>query len=159
MKFVITLISVFLFNIGFTQINEQYSSFVKEAEALYNNQDYVISAKKYKEAFATIEGKAVPSDRYNCACSYSLAGGIDTAFYHLFRLATDSKYQNYSHITTDEDLSNLHQDKRWDELINLVKTNKEYAERWGNQKVSKQNMAGIRMRCNLIGKLFMKKIR
>lgn len=108
----------------------KYATLKKEADQLYAAKDYQQSANKFKEAFEAIGGKAYPMDRYNAACSYALAGDIDNSFYHLLRLAnSETKYKNYGHITTDPDLNILHQDKRWEELLAIVKTNKEIAEK------------------------------
>lgn len=107
----------------------KYAVSIKEAWKLYENKDYVNSAKKYQEGFDAIGGKAYPNDRYNASCSFSLAENSDKAFYHLFRLANDSKYSNLGHITTDTDLDFLHKDKKWNELIEIVKSNKEFEEK------------------------------
>ena len=102
----------------------KYIEYTADAKKLYDSKDYLQSAMKYKEAFDQNEGKAYPSDRYNAACSFALAEDIESAFYHLFRLANSSDYKDYEHITTDSDLDILHQDKRWNELISIVKSNK-----------------------------------
>ncbi|MCT4665295.1 MAG: hypothetical protein N4A45_08710 [Flavobacteriales bacterium] len=128
-KLLTTIIGLLLFNLTFGQNLEKYTEFKKEAEKFYDAKEYQKSADKYKEAFDQIEGKAYPNDRYNAACSYALAKDIKTAFYHLFRLANDSDYKNYGHITTDSDLDLLHKDKRWNELIAIVKSNKEESEK------------------------------
>lgn len=108
---------------------EKYAILIKEAWKLYEQKDYVNSSKKYQEGFDAIGGKAYPNDRYNASCSFSLAENSERAFYHLFRLANDSKYSNLGHLTTDTDLDFLHKDKRWNELIAIVKTNKEIEEK------------------------------
>ena len=108
---------------------EKYSASIKEAWKLNEQKEYENSAKKYQEGFDAIGGKAYPNDRYNASCSYSLAENSERAFYHLFRLANDSKYSDLGHITTDTDLNFLHKDKQWSELIAIVKTNKEIEEK------------------------------
>ncbi len=107
----------------------KYSALIKEAMKFYYLKDYENSVKKFKDGFDAFGGKAYPNDRYNASCSYSLAENSDRAFYHLFRLANDSKYSNLGHITTDTDLNFLHKDKKWKELIAIVKTNKEIEEK------------------------------
>ena len=129
-KFTLSLLGLFLFNLSFGQNMETYSTLAKEAWSLYESKEYQQSADKYKAAFETIDGKAYPNDRYNAACSYALAKDIENAFYHLLKLAnSQSKYNNYSHITTDTDLDILHSDKRWAELIAIVKANKTEIEK------------------------------
>lgn len=110
----------------------KYSEYINEAEKSYQSKGYKKSATKYKEAFNEIEGKAHPNDRYNAAASYALAGDIENSFYHLFRLAEGlkTKYKNYKKITTNTDFKNLHDDNRWIKLIEIIKTNKEEAEKY-----------------------------
>lgn len=104
------------------------NEYIIEADNLYYSKEYLQSANKYKEAFDQLEGKASAYDRYNAACSYTLAEDGESAFYHLFQLSNSAtKYKNYDRITTDPDLNILHNDKRWNELIAIVKSNK---ERW-----------------------------
>ncbi len=128
-RIIITILGLLIFNFTFGQNQEKYSEFVKEAWKLYESENYKKSADKYKEAFDQMDGKAYPNDRYNAACSYALSKNSKSAFYHLFRLANDSGYKNYGHITTDTDLNILHEDSCWDELIAIVRSNKEEAEK------------------------------
>lgn len=132
-RFLLTIIGCLLLQLSYGQSKENqdnYSLFAREAWKLYEAKDYQRSAEKYKEAFDQIEGKAYPNDRYNAACSYALAGDIDNSFYHLLRLANSiTKYSNYNHLTTDGDLESLHKDKRWQELLAVVKANKEEIEK------------------------------
>lgn len=68
-------------------------------------------------------------DRYNAACSWALANKIDASFVQLFKIAKNGNYTNLGHITTDSDLSTLHSDIRWKEVIRIVTENKEIAEK------------------------------
>ena len=106
----------------------KYAELKTEAWNLYENQEYLASARRYSEAFAALGNKGNTNDRYNAACSWALANQIDSSFVQLFRIAEKGNYSNYGHITTDGDLNALHSDKRWNEVLNLVKSNKEKAE-------------------------------
>lgn len=106
----------------------KYAELKTEAWHLYQDQKFLASAKKYSEAFTVLGNKGSTNDRYNAACSWALASEIDSSFVQLFRIAKKGDYRNYDHITTDEDLNALHSDKRWNEVLNLIKTNKEKAE-------------------------------
>lgn len=108
---------------------EKYAASIKDALVLYEQKDFVNSAEKFQEAFAAMDGKVDPNDRYTASCAYSLAGIKDKAFYHLFRLARESKYSNLEHLTINPDFDILHQGKKWEELIAIVKRNKEDEER------------------------------
>ncbi|MBE7693696.1 hypothetical protein G1K75_12820 [Tenacibaculum finnmarkense] len=111
-----------------TEERAKYTELKSEAWNLYENQEYLKSAKKYSEAFTTLGNKGNTNDRYNAACSWALANQIDSSFVQLFRISEKGNYLNYGHITTDTDLTALHSDERWNKVLNLVKANKEKAE-------------------------------
>ncbi len=108
--------------------NAVYNEWKRKAEQLYMTGDFLASARAYDQAFAALDGKGLLDDRYNAACSWSLAGRPDSAFYHLFRLAEKANYTNLGHLTTDPDLQPIHQDERWQQLISRVEANKKAAE-------------------------------
>ncbi len=115
---------------SYAQDMNEYFSYVKIADSLYEVKDFKGAADNYFLAFKSNDRKAYPNDRYNAACSYALAGEKDSAFFHLYRLAESVvKYSNYSHITKDSDLISLYKDKRWKKLIAIVKANKEEIEK------------------------------
>jgi hypothetical protein len=113
---------------GYAQLNAAYAEWVTKAMAFYDAKQYRQSADAFTKAFDQAGGMATLDDRYNAACSWSMAGNKDSAFYHLNRLATKGKYKNYNHLIVDTDLEGLHTDKRWKDLCDLVKQNKEKAE-------------------------------
>lgn len=83
-------------------IPKEYFELVKIANSLYNTKDFRNSANKYSDAFRANGWKGLPNDRYNAACSWALAAVPDSAFFQLDRIATNSNYTNYGHITTDQ---------------------------------------------------------
>ena len=125
----IIIMGLLLFHVTFGQNQEKYTEYKNEAWKLYESKDYKKSAEKYMAAFNQLDGKAHAIDRYNAACSYALAKDSKLAFYHLFKLAIDSKYNNYEHISGDKDLNILYTDKRWKEFLDIVKSNKEGIDR------------------------------
>jgi hypothetical protein len=110
------------------QVTSGYTENVAKGHELYNNKDYLSSAKAYSLAFALNGGKGTGTDRYNAACSWALAGNTDSAFFYLFGAAEKNSYDNYNHIIQDTDLNTLHSDKRWNTLLEKIKANKEKAE-------------------------------
>ncbi|HRP00490.1 MAG TPA: hypothetical protein PLN54_13725 [Flavobacteriales bacterium] len=102
-----------------------YDRLVEEARALYEAKDPAGSARTYSEAFKALGWKGTANDRYNAACSYALCGIADSAYVHLFRIAERMDYSYLSHLTSDSDLNSLHSDPRWEQLVLLVKANKE----------------------------------
>lgn len=108
-------------------IPKEYFDFVKIADSLYNAKDYRNSAYKYSNAFKANGWKGFSKDRYNAARSWALAAIPDSSFFQLNRIATLMNYTDYGHITTDPDLITLHNDSRWNSLLEKIKQNKEKA--------------------------------
>lgn len=95
-----------------------YQAWKKQADSLFEKSEYKAAAEAYVNAFATIDGKAYPDDRYQLAVAYSQAQDSEQAFYHLNYLA-DKSMQNLAieDIKTDSLLNNLHADERWTAFI------------------------------------------
>ncbi len=108
--------------------SDAYFNLVKKADSLYNIKSYNESAFTYSEAFKTNGWKAMMNDRNNAACSWALAGYVDSAFFNLERVANLMNYMNYSHVKSDADLVSLYKDKRWQPFLNKVKENKDKSE-------------------------------
>jgi len=125
---------VFIFSLILTtnfifgqNIPKEYFDFVKIADSLYNAKDYRNSANNYSKAFKVNGGKGLPNDRYNAACTWALAAVPDSSFVQLNRIVAKGNFNNY--ITTDKDLNSLHNDKRWEPLLEKFKQNKNKAEK------------------------------
>jgi hypothetical protein len=114
-------------------ISAQYSQLIKKADSQYEAKDYEASAGSYESAFKANPKQVKTDDRYNAACSWALAGNADKAFANLKIISADGSYDNYNHITTDEDLKSLYTDKRWAPLIETIKQNQQKAEAKLNQ--------------------------
>ena len=124
----------------FTALGQDYHSynkFVKMADSFYKAKQYKSSANSYSKAFQSLAGKGKPSDRYNAACSWSLSNNVDSAFYHLYHLAKTTNYNNDQGIQSDPDLINLHKDRRWLPLVDLIVKNRALTE----GKLDKQTAA------------------
>jgi len=128
MKSLITfLFSLIVACNAFSQDTE-YNAFVTTADSLYRIQNYRESAIEYSKAFKTFGWKGYLVDRYNAACSWALANEVDSALFQLNIIAKKMNYKDYNDIVADPDLTSLHSDKRWNELLKQIKSNKEKAE-------------------------------
>jgi len=128
MKSLITfLFSLIVACNAFSQDTE-YNAFVTTADSLYRIQNYRESAIEYSKAFKTFGWKGYLVDRYNAACSWALANEVDSALFQLNIIVKKMNYKDYNDIVTDPDLTSLHSDKRWNELLEQIKSNKEKAE-------------------------------
>ncbi|MDP1816189.1 MAG: hypothetical protein Q8K92_17190 [Leadbetterella sp.] len=107
---------------------QEYYKLIKKADSLYNAKDFKNSALKYSEAFKTNRWQGLSNDRYKAACSWALASVADSAFIQLTNIANEANYASYGHIITDPDLNSLHNDKRWNPLLEKIKQNKDKSE-------------------------------
>jgi hypothetical protein len=131
-KSISILILFFFLNQSWAQDSLTYQNHIDKALEFYKTKNYKASSLQYKLAFNKIDGAAYDTDRYNAACTYALSGNIDTAFYHIYRLINNSFYKDLEKIISDSDLTSLHSDKRWGEVIFITKHNKFNAERYLN---------------------------
>jgi hypothetical protein len=123
------LVCILWANLVFGQsIPKEYYDHIKNAYSLYTAKNYKSAANMYSAAFKTNGWKGLMDDRYNAACCWALAGVPDSAFFQLERITTKLNYNDYAHITTDPDLTTLHNDKRWEPLLEKIKQNKDKAE-------------------------------
>lgn len=113
-----------------------YMALNSKADSLYRVKDYLNAAQFYSEAANINVEKAFGFDyadvHYNAACCYALAGKKKQAFQHLNTLATRCKYTGYESLFADSDLSSLHKDKEWENIIALVKANQSAEEKQKN---------------------------
>lgn len=116
------------------QSDAVYTSDIQKAANLYFEKNYLQSAQAYMHAFANYGGHGYTDDRYTAACSWALAGTNDSAFAQLMHITTKGGFQNLDRLLIDDDLDGLHNDARWQQLLTLVKQNKEKNEGPANKK-------------------------
>ncbi|MEM7162903.1 MAG: alpha/beta hydrolase-fold protein [Bacteroidota bacterium] len=104
----------------------QYKVFKKQGKAYYKAQAYAKSLEQFEMAFEASPRQVDENDRYNISCLYALTGDSDKAIQQLQAIA-NSGFNEYEYLLQDTDLNSLHEDERWEDLINLVKRNKETA--------------------------------
>ncbi len=117
------ILGILIINFSFGQSTETYDELINEAWELYESKEYLKSGLKYSEVFAAYGGSL--EDRYNAACSWALANQPDSSFIQLFKIVELGNFTDLNHITTDSDLNSLHADERWNEVIGIVKSNRE----------------------------------
>lgn len=131
-KLIITIIICFGgINMTSGQAMKDYGNYIIKAEALFAESKYEESADAYKLAFDVLDGKGGVDDRYNASKSYALAGIVDSAFYHLFRLADATEHYGISNIGTAENeasFKQLQKDSRWPDLMAIINSNREILE-------------------------------
>ncbi len=125
---ILFLILSFSISLLFGQTNPgKYDILIRKADSLYQMKDFVKSAFAFSDAFNAPDAKITISHRYNAACSWALATYSDSAFSNLNYIAAVMKYTNYGTIKSDPDFILLHNDKRWNTLLEKVLANKKEA--------------------------------
>ena len=87
----------------------------QQADAAYEAEDFATCADRY-EALVEQGTVRVEAALYNAACCAARAGDSGRALDLLDRLTAEG-YRNLEEIQQDEDLTSLHETKRWTELM------------------------------------------
>jgi hypothetical protein len=119
------LSAAFLFTtVLFCQEKKSYSKLLEEARQLFDRKEYFEAGMKYAEVFRAEGNKGTLEERYSSACAWALANYPDSSFVQLFIIVRKGKYTNLEQFTGDADLNSLHPDKRWNEVLEIIKENK-----------------------------------
>ncbi len=102
-----------------------YLDFSDLGDSLYHAGRYREAAMQYSRAVALRPELARSNDMYNAACSWALAGEVDSAFFHLQQVVSTHGYAKSGHLQEDGDLQSLHADTRWAPLVAAVAQNHE----------------------------------
>lgn len=105
-------------------LTRKYDNLIRQADSLYQVKNYKQSALAFSDAFKAHDAKISINHRYNAACSWSLANYPDSAFSNLNYISTFMNYTNYGLLKSDPDLVPLHNDTRWNPLLESVLANK-----------------------------------
>ncbi len=103
--------------------SERYYYFTARANRSYLEKSFQASALSYDSAFQSADGKGRPEDLYNAACCWALAGDPGKAFLYLDMAARKGKWSALDNTLKDKDLTSLHSDKRWDDIISRIRLN------------------------------------
>lgn len=113
---------------------KSYSELIRAGWKLCLEKDFIESAKIYEQAFKT-NPNAPLNDRYNAACINSLAKNTTAAYKHLFVAANELKWYDINHLKNDSDLTNIKNDKRWNQLISTMQKTKKKIEKHFDKKL------------------------
>jgi hypothetical protein len=109
---------------SFGQVKQSYHDLVNDAHRLYENKEYLKSARQYSRAFDIEGGGSLTLDRISAASAWCLADLYDSAFVQLFRMVEDSTFTNYVWMIVHQpELNPLHSDNRWSKVIETIKSN------------------------------------
>ena len=112
-------------------VNAQYSSEYVEltikADSLFMAGEYEASSETFGKALEMTE-YVQPQHRYNGACAAALADDIEAAFSRLYTKLAKEKDWYSDNIANDDDLISLHEDSRWQVLIDSLNVRKHRIE-------------------------------
>lgn len=113
------MLSMFIMGDIFAFAQPNYVSIYK-ADSVAKAGNLTLATQLYKNVFTSVKGVFHKDDYYNAACIAAKASNADLAFIWLNKSLTLS-FTDINLLTTDSDLKNLHEDKRWDELLKELK--------------------------------------
>lgn len=108
---------------------DEYRELVRQADSLYRSGQYRASGLMYSTAFTSLGGVGIIDDRYHAACTWSLAGQPDSAFFNLQRIASTGIYTDLNSLLIDPAFEQIHRDKRWEDIVQTVTASKWRYER------------------------------
>ncbi len=108
-----------------------YQNKVLEGATLYNKGNYPEAAKCYSDAFRAVGWQGSTTDRLNAARAWAMTGILDSAYFHLNKIAENGEVDNleayhayqyyWEALETDEQFQSLRSEARWSELCDRAK--------------------------------------
>ena len=102
-----------------------YLQAVSRADSLYAEKQYDAAAHVFSDAFKKCPNCIRWTDKYNAACGWALAGNTDNALANMMYVANTRSYTKYNQLVNDRDLESLHGSKKWNEIVNKVRANRD----------------------------------
>lgn len=121
-----------------------YEIKIQKANILLNKQQYQKAADLFKLSFQKYN-KNYPIDLYQAASAFAIIDSTKQAFYYLNLMADSGCLYNYNRFIKDTTFVNLHSDKRWKKLKEMVLHNfyKIYNRKDANLSIKIDSMAKV----------------
>lgn len=113
---------ILIFSVYQINAQEELSAFEikKEADNYYAKKNYNSAILKYIKLIELSDFKSKKSiAAYSAACCLALQEKVDSSFI-LLNMAVKYGFKYKTHLTQDSDLSILHNNPKWKEIINLI---------------------------------------
>lgn len=117
--------SLFLTELCYSQLTNNYLKNIRLSEELYKKKLYSSAASSYSKTFELNSDRGMVLDRYNAACCYAMSLNADSAFLQLYRIVELGHFLDYRKCLGDENFKTLQNNPKWTSLINLMKTKEE----------------------------------
>lgn len=123
-KIIFSAIILLLFNKAQAQERPSIDTIKKEADNEYNSKNYKSATDKYLKVIELSDFKSQKQNAtYNAACCLALQNKIDSAYIFLNK-AIEYGFNYKSHLVSDSDLNNLHNNPKWEDLIAKIPESK-----------------------------------
>ena len=127
LKTLLTLILLIFPSWAIAQYSREYVELTTKADSLYMVGEYEASSETFGKALE-MKDFIQPIHLYNGACAAALADDIETAFSRLYTKLEREKDWYSDNIANDDDLISLHDDSRWQILIDSLNLRKHRIE-------------------------------
>ena len=127
LKTLLTLILLIFPSWAIAQYSREYVELTTKADSLFMVGEYEASSKTFGKALE-MKDFIQPIHLYNGACAAALADDMETAFSRLYTKLEREKDWYSDNITNDDDLISLHDDNRWQILIDSINLRKHRIE-------------------------------
>jgi hypothetical protein len=101
-----------------------YDELTEIADSLMRAKNYAAAVIKYEIAFKENKNLGKVIHRINAAVCYTQLNKLDNAFFQLLRVAEKGHLSNKYVIADNELLDPLHQDKRWNKVLEIIENNR-----------------------------------
>lgn len=127
LKTLLTLILLIFPSWAIAQYSREYVELTTKADSLFMVGEYEASSKTFGKALE-MKDFIQPIHLYNGACAAALADDMETAFSRLYTKLEREKDWYSDNIANDDDLISLHDDSRWQILIDSLNLRKHRIE-------------------------------
>ena len=127
LKTLLTLILLIFPSWAIAQYSREYVELTTKADSLFMVGEYEASSKTFGKALE-MKDFIQPIHLYNGACAAALADDMETAFSRLYTKLEREKDWYSDNIANDDDLISLHDDNRWQILIDSLNLRKHRIE-------------------------------
>jgi hypothetical protein len=100
-----------------------YIELTTKADSFFALKKYDLSLNLFLIAFKNNGDMGQVIHRYKTAICFASLDSINEAFQQLFRIAEKGNYYNYYEIEKEKLFVKLHIDKRWEKLLQIIKSN------------------------------------
>jgi hypothetical protein len=117
----------------------EYMNQIQKADSLYQNKDYINSAKAYSNAFAFNNQNFLAGHKYKAARAWAMAGQKDSAITNLKQDVDVLGFYQYNKLVSEKAFILIHNSKDWEGIKQKVKINQKTEDKKGGKYAGIKN--------------------